>query len=122
MITVKAVSAVILLASLGGCMAAAKTGAKHILAEETKTPEERITRAQESALDAAHGGSAEAPVEWSDKVSGLSGRLTVESRTGLPENCRQYRDVVSLAGQMLEGHAIACIQQDGSWKLFKPPE
>lgn len=74
--------------------------------------------AQEEAISAVHGGSSGTPITWSDAKSGVAGTLIPESGGDIPTTCRQYQQIVPLAGETLRGRVIACAQTGGSWKLL----
>jgi surface antigen len=104
---------------LAGCMAVAKAGADRLFGDKDKPPAERIAAAQEAAIAAVHGGNVGAPIAWSDATSGIQGALMPQSSGDVPSGCRQYEQTVILAGETLQGRAVACAQGDGSWKLDK---
>lgn len=111
--------AVLLALGLCNCVGAgmlAKTGAKEIFGGD-KGAAERIAKAQEKAISAAQGGSAGAPIAWSDSASGIQGSFVLQSDGDAPQGCHRYQQTIVLAGETLQGVTTACQQKDGSWKL-----
>ncbi len=82
-----------------------------------KSSGEKIAAAQEKAISAVRGGSLETPIPWSYAESGIEGAFLQEPNANTPEGCHQYRQTVSIAGETLQGPIVACLQNDGSWKL-----
>jgi surface antigen len=105
---------------LPGCVGmVAKAGADRLFGNKEKPPAERIAAAQESAISSVHGGSPGTPIAWSDEKSGVQGALVADAGPDGANGCRQYQQTVILSGETLQGHAAACPQKDGSWKLSK---
>ncbi len=60
-----------------------------------------------------------APADWSDPQSGVSGRVRpLRSFTDAAGRaCREYSQTVNIAGRRQSDTGIACRQSDGNWRL-----
>lgn len=79
-----------------------------------------VRTAQEKALATARGGTPNVAIPWSEVRSDIQGALTWDQTVTLTYNCRQYRQTMSIAGELLTGTLTACPMGDGTWKLVEP--
>src|SRR5713226_3233359 len=60
-----------------------------------------------------------APADWSDPQSGVSGRVRplCSFTDAAGRACREYSQTVNIAGRRQSDTGIACRQSDGNWRL-----
>ncbi len=102
--------------SLNGCMGVGMA-AKSAFGDRELPPAERIAVAQSNVITEAHGGSPGVPIAWSDEKSGIQGVFVMDPAAGAPEGCHRFQQTIILAGEALQGQAVACVQKNGSWKV-----
>ena len=105
------------LIGLSGCVALGIHAAREVFGDKEKPPALHIQEAQEAAISAAHGGLPDQPIHWTAPKSGIKGTLEIDPAPDGANGCRQYRQTLVIAAQVLHGALSACPQTDGSWKL-----
>jgi len=76
--------------------------------------------ARQAAANAERRALADnAPTDWSDPLSGTSGRVRpLRSFTDAAgRECREYSQTVKIAGRSRSDTGIACLQSAGNWSL-----
>ncbi len=78
-----------------------------------------IRAAQERAISIAHGGTPNVAIPWSEPKSALEGAIVWDPTMTMTYSCRQYRQTLTIAGELLTGTLTACPMGDATWKLVE---
>ena len=101
-------------AFLGALPALAESGGKAALDEGDRAA---ISRTIQRALDRGPSGKQ---LSWENPGNGHSGWVVPEptQRTAKGEKCRDFTQVLIVAGETTRASGLGCRQADGSWKIY----
>ena len=82
---------------------------------------DNLNEEQQRQHEAAQVEATTAPVgeaiTWSDGSASGSVTTTREGQDGAGNQCREFQQEVTIAGETEQAYGTACLQPDGSWKI-----